>query len=882
MTPGGEKTLLKIIEHFKHKKNCMLKKDSHRTTPLHYCMSCFSKESLKEIIKMVQKPKYFYRTNCDGDTVFHFAAVNLNRPEEKNISTDYSCDSDSSEENAEKCEKMKVKNQVIDYQETVNKESSSTESESEEESDKEESFGDRCARWIRGASSCCSGTGSSEDRSNPAMKVNNQITNNEKSANKESSSKESDNEEESESEKSDEEESFGERCVCWIRGASSCCSGTVTPEDRSNQAANEGQRKKCGNESQGKPMPNHKTNEEQSTLFGLVLAKISAHNKEDTEAESAKKVLLLKNKKDQTVLHLAAMHASPKELSFLLKTACNLDKECLEAQDKDGYNFCHYAVQNENQNDKIVDELLSVLDKVDKEMVSTLIGEYATTNEKSQKTQKVQKVQKAQRLTLLQRAIDSKSCKDQTVVKIYKKLKSLGNEGKIDFKKYIEQRDKCGNTAFILAAMSFNKEEKKHKTARKLFHCTDRQHWSLMNNHGKSALHLAFQSSKFTKHLKKKHNELISESTLDGDGRSCLFYACMGWNFDLLLPKGNGFKILPCTDFDKNTLLHALFFYTGKLADDSQDGPDKRAENFMEVFLNIASVTEIAEENDLGQNCLHASTLTEDTLEKILSKAASVGNEGKDSKEDNTCLVADFRRELKKLLKALNGFHAIHSFASKYKLKKVAPLLAKLSDSPTESLLQLTVSSGPLKGATCLHFACETNNEENIKWLMRRRNWQALAAATHSGLTALDFAKIISRMKVVDKTFKRQEEKSKLEILCLIDPVHHGLQLPRRTIARQLLFSMLDKASRDKVARGKDSKQSKFIGNVNVELGEGNEDDERTDECILFQALDLDSPIMFRCALRLKRVTREVEARLWDYLQHKSNNGKEQIEESKQ
>uniref|UniRef100_A0A1I8HN98 ANK_REP_REGION domain-containing protein n=1 Tax=Macrostomum lignano TaxID=282301 RepID=A0A1I8HN98_9PLAT len=317
-------------------------------------------------------------------------------------------------------------------------------------------------------------------------------------------------------------------------------------------------------------------------------------------------------------------------------------------------------------------------------------------------------------------------------------------------------------------------------------------------------------------------------------------------------------------DGDGNTLLHSLF----------QSEKHRHSDNEIQEFLSmmntlVKSGVRLVCENNVGQNCLHSTTMLERCLALIMMKAATFDT---------------YKKMFKQLLNNSSGLHAIHAFAGRYRLREIVKPLAKLSELQVPDLLRLTVTMDANKGATCLHFACEAGNKANIRYLLRQG--LLLQNVTHSGMSCIDYAYEKGKLdEVLEVAEDCQKGLTMTDLWRLVDPAQRALKLPDRSNSRQLIASIAHESLRVEGPRGDshsvcDDKPSKRRGSA-VSLSEkppetavavAKKDVSRTDWDVLLRAIELDSSRILRSAFSLNLVTSDTERCLPMYLAQKLNS----------
>uniref|UniRef100_A0A1I8HKT3 Ion_trans domain-containing protein n=2 Tax=Macrostomum lignano TaxID=282301 RepID=A0A1I8HKT3_9PLAT len=227
-------------------------------------------------------------------------------------------------------------------------------------------------------------------------------------------------------------------------------------------------------------------------------------------------------------------------------------------------------------------------------------------------------------------------------------------------------------------------------------------------------------------------------------------------------------------DGDGNTLLH--------FASEKHRHSDNEIQEFLSMMNTLVkSGVRLVCENNVGQNCLHSTTMLE------------------------------------------SGLHAIHAFAGRYRLREIVKPLAKLSELQVPDLLRLTVTMDANKGATCLHFACEAGNKANIRYLLRQG--LLLQNVTHSGMSCIDYAYEKGKLdEVLEVAEDCQKGLTMTDLWRLVDPAQRALKLPDRSNSRQLIASIAHESLRVEGPRGDshsvcDDKPSKRRGSA-VSLSE--------------------------------------------------------------
>ncbi|PAA89802.1 hypothetical protein BOX15_Mlig018559g1 [Macrostomum lignano] len=333
----------------------------------------------------------------------------------------------------------------------------------------------------------------------------------------------------------------------------------------------------------------------------------------------------------------------------------------------------------------------------------------------------------------------------------------------------------------------------------------------------------------------------------DKSSRSVLFYACLGHNYNLLSSINPKHKALRGTDENGNTLLHALFLAKWYMLGEAQ------VPRFLDAMsLLLQAGVDPQEENDCKQNCLHATELYGSSLKAVLTAAASTGRD-------------NIKKHMKSMLLSSEGVHAVHVFFGRYRVSNFLEQLSELAGVSAQSLITLTVRKGHAKGATCLHFACEFGNQENIEYLLLHR--QKLSSKTQSGQSCVDYAfdkdKLDRLLSVARMTAERQHSSNRgakkwterivQTILPLIDPPKLALKLPDQNRAGKLIKSISDQSVRSSTERGR------AVGLVLDSALNANrrDDSQRTDLLIFHRAVELDSPEILRSMLRLDLLTKK-------------------------
>ncbi|PAA93463.1 hypothetical protein BOX15_Mlig004347g1 [Macrostomum lignano] len=256
--------------------------------------------------------------------------------------------------------------------------------------------------------------------------------------------------------------------------------------------------------------------------------------------------------------------------------------------------------------------------------------------------------------------------------------------------------------------------------------------------------------------------------------------------------------------------------------------------------------------------------------QKVSSRLVSINLQSIISKKlaQYTALSEHCQEMLRSFLISPTGLHAVHVFAARHDLKQLAEPLAKLSNQQVQDLLRLPVTQAHRSsGATALHFACKAGNQENIRYLMSQG--LRLSDETDSGLSCVDFADASEKLdELIDAVFPdeedcdedadsnyddnasersreitRQSSLTDVNFIHLLDKRTGALRLPSRTKAKECLASI--EAS---------------IASEDLSAKEQNKSNERSGMSILIKAIKSDSPEIYRCALKLCRVTAETEA----------------------
>ncbi|PAA74666.1 hypothetical protein BOX15_Mlig016225g2 [Macrostomum lignano] len=288
-------------------------------------------------------------------------------------------------------------------------------------------------------------------------------------------------------------------------------------------------------------------------------------------------------------------------------------------------------------------------------------------------------------------------------------------------------------------------------------------------------------------------------------------------------------------NLSQGTLLHSLF-----MPPDNHFYADHNAtlNHIRFVKLLCSSGVDPSRENNVHENFLHCSVLPTEFLAKIL-KYSSTDTE-----------MAEI---LKRILVNSQGLHAAHTFSRRYDLKKILEPLAEISEMSAEDLVRLPVSKGPYAGATCLHFACEAGHKENIRFLLDKG--LSLSYETHAGLSCIDFGFDKGRLDVISEVASANGV-SQVDFLRLIDPPKCGLKLPDLETARKSLALIADASVLAEVEKDRNTKRQDDGGGASL----GNESDEfGADISILCKAFEQDSPVILRCAIRLKLLSLKAE-----------------------
>ncbi|PAA51017.1 hypothetical protein BOX15_Mlig028468g2, partial [Macrostomum lignano] len=270
------------------------------------------------------------------------------------------------------------------------------------------------------------------------------------------------------------------------------------------------------------------------------------------------------------------------------------------------------------------------------------------------------------------------------------------------------------------------------------------------------------------------------EGSIDHEGRNPVFIACLLKNFDFLSADFIKPKRQACMDQKGNTLLHALLKVRQEFWSRDFD-----VENFFvefERFQTEGGISLTAENFD-KRNCLMASEISDSMLLGILQK------------------MAGQPEKYRPLLINSEGLHAIHLFASKYDLAKLQDSLLKIAGEKMEMSARMP-TSGSLKGATCLHLACEAGHSANIRYLTGAG--LQLGDETEAGQTCVDLAYNKGRFEALLSVVATGDSNSGTylaDVLRLVDPAKRALQLPERDAAQ----SLLDSYSVDSALSGRSS-----------------------------------------------------------------------------
>ncbi|MEE4247282.1 MAG: hypothetical protein V2I33_17865 [Kangiellaceae bacterium] len=273
---------------------------------------------------------------------------------------------------------------------------------------------------------------------------------------------------------------------------------------------------------------------------------------------------------------------------------------------------------------------------------------------------------------------------------------------------------------------------------------------------------------------------------MDERNRSPLFYACLGKNFEFLKEFLKEFESVisrdefkDVQDADGNSLLHAMF----QMLQDSRVSWDAshiaKAISFTSCLKHFASAGfDLTVENSNQQTCLQAADIEIEVLNKILLR---IGGQFSPA-------------QIQQMVTNSEGVHAVHIFCSRYNMNdQMLHALSRMCRVSDERLIQLKVTAGANKGATCLHFACEAGRKDSIRFLMKRG--LKLSAETDAGESCVDFG--IKKGKLEDILTVAKEKEVKFEdLLRLIDPAKRAVRLPDRKTARSLLDSFVDRKLR--------------------------------------------------------------------------------------
>ncbi|PAA65699.1 hypothetical protein BOX15_Mlig023028g1, partial [Macrostomum lignano] len=302
------------------------------------------------------------------------------------------------------------------------------------------------------------------------------------------------------------------------------------------------------------------------------------------------------------------------------------------------------------------------------------------------------------------------------------------------------------------------------------------------------------------------------------------------------------------TDLKGNNMLHALFrnlnyFWT---SDELEMLIDR-------VKLLVDRGVDPAAENESKQNCLFASEAYEFHLAKVL----------------NALKKSPVTAILKNLQRNSEGLHVVHVFCSRFDLKEIVQELGNLCDLSSEKFLAVRVSDGPLKGATCLHFACESGHKENIEYLLQ--NGAKLQDETAAGQTCVDFAYNKGKLEVLIEVandinkFPTEKSFSLRELLTLVDVAKKALKLPDKQSARNHLTKFNDsslKASiqKDRTSTPKDAQEGRKKNDKKTEhdVERMSKTEESPEVQMLFRAFELDSTEMLRSLIGLGLVNDEI------------------------
>uniref|UniRef100_A0A1I8GKF1 ANK_REP_REGION domain-containing protein n=1 Tax=Macrostomum lignano TaxID=282301 RepID=A0A1I8GKF1_9PLAT len=187
----------------------------------------------------------------------------------------------------------------------------------------------------------------------------------------------------------------------------------------------------------------------------------------------------------------------------------------------------------------------------------------------------------------------------------------------------------------------------------------------------------------------------------------------------------------------------------------------------------------------------------------------------------------------------------------------------------SEKILAVRVSDGPLKGATCLHFACESGHKENIEYLLQ--NGAKLQDETAAGQTCVDFAYNKGKLEVLIEVandinkFPTEKSFSLRELLTLVDVAKKALKLPDKQSARNHLTKFNDsslKASiqKDRTSTPKDAQEGRKKNDKKTEhdVERMSKTEESPEVQMLFRAFELDSTEMLRSLIGLGLVNDEI------------------------
>ncbi|PAA61997.1 hypothetical protein BOX15_Mlig010093g1 [Macrostomum lignano] len=302
------------------------------------------------------------------------------------------------------------------------------------------------------------------------------------------------------------------------------------------------------------------------------------------------------------------------------------------------------------------------------------------------------------------------------------------------------------------------------------------------------------------------------------------------------------------TDLDGNTMLHALF---GKLN-------EFRTSDELEMLTDRIKLlkhkgVDPAAENKRNHNCLFSSEANEIHLKEVLNalrRSSSIA--------------------FKSLQRNSEGLHVAHVFCSTYDLQIIAYELGNLCGLSSKKILAVRVSDGPLKGATCLHFACKSGHKENIKYLLQ--NGAKLQDETAAGQTCVDFACNKGKLEVLIEVandynkFPTEKSFSLRELLTLVDVAKKALKLPDKQSARNHLNKFTDSSLKasiqiDRTSAPRNSQEGRKKNDKKTEhdVDSMSKTEESPEVQMLFKAFELDSTEMLRSLISLGLVNDEID-----------------------